>query len=62
MKKTRELRPQDAAKGLLELDVAKYATTMTDLAYGGAFDDKADLSKPLWADLPFLEEGIRAGE
>jgi hypothetical protein len=38
--------------------VAKYATTLTDLAMGGAFDDNEDLSKPLWAKLPFLDDGL----
>jgi hypothetical protein len=25
---------------------------------GGAFDDNEDLSKPLWAKLPFLDDGL----
>ena len=56
--KGRDIGAEDAAKGLLELDVAKYAKTMTDIAMGGDFDDNIDLSKPLWAKLPFLDDGM----
>ena len=58
LKKTKEIGPQAVAKNLLELDVAKYATTLTDLAMGGDFDNNEDLSKPLWAKLPFLDDGL----
>jgi len=47
---------QDAVQGLINLDPAKYASMMTDLAMGGT-----GAGRPLWANLPFLERPSGAG-